>query len=142
MAGWTSVEEIVAYQLAVKLRDRILAVADAGIFAADWKFRDQLTSAARSVPANIAEGFALYKHGRFSSHVDIALGSLGEIKTHLLEANTRGFLTDAELDDLLKLREEVRRTTTGLQRHLRTTDAPEPGSGSHIAVPKRPRKRR
>ena len=130
MAGWKSVEEIVAYQLSVKLRDRILALADAGIIPQDWKYRDQVTSAARSVAANISEGFHLYKHGRFSYHVDVALGSLGELKPHLLEANTRGFLTTTEFNALSEMREETWRTTLGLQRHLKTTDAPQAWSGN------------
>src|ERR1051326_3855974 len=94
MPGWKTVEEIIAYQLAVKLRDQVLALVDSGCIPSDWKYRDQLTDSARSVAANISEGFHLYKHGRFSYHVDVALGSLGELKTHLQEANTRGFITD------------------------------------------------
>src|SRR5690349_20586168 len=96
MSGWKSVEEIIAYNLSVKLRDKILALIDAGIIASDWDLRDQLRDAARSVPANISEGFHLYGHGRFSFHVDVALGSLGELQTHLTEATTRGFLNAAQ----------------------------------------------
>src|SRR5262249_8464114 len=135
-------KEIVAYRLAVRLRDRILALVDAGIIPSNWDFRDQLTDAARSVPANISEGFHLYKHGRFPFHIDVALGSVGELKTHLGEAHTRGFITATEFDELMSLREETSRTTSGLQRHLKTTDAPEPWSGSPVAPPKKPRSRR
>ena len=126
MAGWKRVEEIIAYQLGVKLRDWLLADIDSGRIARDFKYRDQMADAARSVPANISEGFHLYGHGRFGYHVGVAKGSLGELETHLEEARKRGFLNEREHLDRVKLLVETRRTTTGLLRYLKTSEAPEP----------------
>jgi len=126
MAGWTCVEDIIAYQLAVKLRDKVLALLDSGTIPFNYHLRDQIADSARSVPANISEGFDRYKHGQFGFHTGVAKGSLGELKTHLKEVRTRGFLDQETFVDLLKLLIETRKTTSGLLRHLKTTEAPEP----------------
>ena len=126
MAGWKRVEEIIAFQLGVRLRDWLLADIDSNKIPRDFKYRDQMSAAARSVPANISEGFDLYAHGRFGFHVGVAKGSLGELEVYLDEARKRGLLNDEEHLARLKLLIETRRTTTGLLRHLKTSEAPEP----------------
>ena len=126
MAGWKSVEEIVAYQLGVKLRDLLLADIDRGTIPREFNFRNQIADAARSVPANISEGFDLYGHGRFGYHVGVAKGSLGELKTHLTEARTRGFFDESQFTERMNLLTETKRTTSGLLRHLKATEAPKP----------------
>ena len=126
MAGWKRVEEIIAFQLGVKLRDWLLADIDSGRIPGDFKYRDQMSAAARSVPANIAEGFDLYAHGRFGFHVGVAKGSLGELEGYLDEARKRRFLNEDEHLARLRLLIETRRTTSGLLRHLKTSEAPAP----------------
>ena len=126
MAGWTSVEEIVAYRLGVKLRDRVLELLDAGTIPRNYHLRDQISDAARSVPANISEGFDRYLHGQFGYHARVAKGSLGELETHLDEVRKRGFITEAAMSELIALLVRTRRTTNGLIRHLKTTEAPQP----------------
>jgi len=128
VAGWKSVEEIVAYQLGVELRDMLLADLDSGTIPHNFRFYNQMSDAARSVPANISEGFDLYAHGRFGFHVGVAKGSLGELKTHIGEARTRGFYSEDQFTLRMTLLERTKKTTSGLLRHLKTTDAPEPWS--------------
>ena len=128
MAGWTCVEEIIAYQLAVKLRDKVLALLDAGTIPFNFDLRDQIASSARSAPANISEGFDRYAHGQFGYHTGVAKGSLAELKTHLREAHERGFLDNETFADLLKLLVETKKTTSGLLKHLKRTEAPKPWS--------------
>jgi len=126
MAGWHSVEEIVAYRLAVKLRDKVLRLIDSGAIPFNFRRREQLGDSARSVAANISEGFARYKHGQFGYHVGVAKGSLGELLTHLEEARRRHFITEPCFTELLGILIETRKTTSGLLRHLQTTEAPQP----------------
>jgi four helix bundle protein len=126
MPGWTSPDDIIAYRLAVKLRDRVLALIDSGAIPFNYHLRDQIADSARSAPANISEGFERYGHGQFGYHVGVAKGSLGELKTHLEEVRTRSFVNEETFLDLLKLLIETKKTTSGLLRHLRRTEAPEP----------------
>jgi four helix bundle protein len=130
MAGWKSVEEIIAYQLSVQLRDRITALARDTRIARDFTFRDQIVGAAASAPSNISEGFERYKHGEFGFFVGIAKASLGELKTHLIDARTRGYLDPDEVESLLALTSKAKATTNGLLRHLKTSKAPTPWQDS------------
>src|SRR5262245_60274016 len=50
-------EEFRAWQLAVALRDKVLAVTATPPFKRDLRFRDSLSGAACSAPRLIAEGF-------------------------------------------------------------------------------------
>ncbi len=124
--GWTRVEDIIAYQLAVRLRDWVLELLDSGTIPFNYHLREQIADCARSAPANISEGFDRYKHGQFGYHTGVAKGSLGELKTHLEEVRKRGFLGEQTFVDLIKFLVETRKTTSGLLRHLKTTEAPEP----------------
>ena len=126
MAGWKSVEEIVAYQLSVKLRDEILALANGPPISKDFDFRKQIVSAAASVSSNISEGFDLYKHGRFGYHVGVAKASLAELENHLKDARNRGYLDDLTCNKLEAMRLEAWRTAMGLYKYLKTSEAPPP----------------
>ena len=139
MSGWTCVEDIVAYQLGVQLRDRVLELLDSGLIPHDYRYRDQIAAAARSVPANLAEGFERYKHGQFGYHAGVAKGSLGELKTHLEEAGKRGLITGDCLTPLITLLVRARKTTTGLLRHLQTTEAPQAWQSREAGSPKPPK---
>jgi 23S rRNA-intervening sequence protein len=66
VAGWKNVEEVVAYQLAIELRDRILKLTKSGTLSKDWKFCNQIRDSARAAPRNLSEGFYRYNHGEFA----------------------------------------------------------------------------
>src|SRR5262245_6693021 len=109
MPGWRRVEEILAYQRSLELRDKVLALLDAGAIPYDFHLRDQISDAARSAPANISEGFDRYKHGQFGYQVGVAKASLAELGTHLDEVRKRGLLSKKVLDDLFALTSEAYR---------------------------------
>src|SRR6476659_8589191 len=102
MAGWKSVEEIVAYQLAIELRDKLLALLDAETIPFNYGLREQIADSARSVAANISEGFERYQHGQFGYHAGVAKGSLGELETHLHEIRKRSFITEECKTELIR----------------------------------------
>ncbi len=52
----------------------------------DFRFRDQLTSSAVSIMANIAEGFARKTNKEFIQFLFIAKGSISELQSHLYVA--------------------------------------------------------
>lgn len=53
---------------------------------------DQIRRAAISVPANVAEGYALGTTPQFVRHLRIALGSTAELKTHVYVAQRVGLI--------------------------------------------------
>ncbi len=124
MAGWKNVEEINAYLMAVDLRDRIHALVDNGPAAQDFDFARQIRKSSASAPANIAEGFERYHHGEFGYLANVAKGSLGETINHLTEPRARKYFPEEARTELLKLAVRARKATSGLLRHLSTTEAP------------------
>jgi len=59
----------------------------------DHHLADQLRRAARSVPANLAEGAGSQSTATFQRHAAIALGSIAELDNHLICARDEGYLT-------------------------------------------------
>jgi four helix bundle protein len=90
----------------------------------DWKLRDDLRRAARSVPTNISEGYWRYHHRDFAHFLDIALGSLGEIEDHLETALLAEILDEAQKTTLVALIKEARTPTLNLRDYLTRTAAP------------------
>lgn len=95
--------------------------------AHDFKFRDQLSDAARSAPRNIAEGFARYKHKEFAQFVRIAEGSMAEVLNHFIDAVDSGYLAESELPHHEHACKKAMKAITGLIHYLETTpDPPRP----------------
>jgi four helix bundle protein len=62
----------------------------------DHRFRSQLLEAARSVPANIVEGFLRFAPREFARFIDFSVGSLGEAESRLRDGIQLGYFADAE----------------------------------------------
>jgi hypothetical protein len=51
-------EDLIVWQLAVRIRNRVYALTEAGAASRDFKFRDQTRDSASSVPSNISKGLS------------------------------------------------------------------------------------
>lgn len=78
-----------------------------------------------SVMANNAEGFEKHRSTEFGRFLDIAKGSLAEVRSHLYIASDVGYLSAARLEELLKLVDETGKVLAGLRR----STANAPGTG-------------
>jgi four helix bundle protein len=74
----------------------------------------QLRRAAVSVPSNIAEGQGRVSTGEFKQFLGHARGSLLEVETQILIAESLGYLRQEESAELLGLSAEVGRILHGL----------------------------
>ena len=81
----------------------------------------QIERAAVSVPANIAEGNGRRHRGDYLHHLSIANGSLAELESHLLLAETLEGVDRPLIDATLALAREVGRMLGGLIRALRAS---------------------
>jgi four helix bundle protein len=81
----------------------------------------QLTRAAASVPANIAEGHARATKKDYAHFLSIAQGSLAETQTFLLLAVRVGYLTEERVADAFALADEVARMLGALRTRLRAS---------------------
>ena len=91
-------EDLVAWQLAVRLRNLVHRLCEKPAIRRDFKFRDNLLDAASSAPRNLAEGWGRKYHREFARFAIIARGSEQEVLECCREARQRGYLTDEELD--------------------------------------------
>lgn len=64
---------------------------------------DQIRRASISIPANIAEGYALGTTPQFIKHLQIALGSSTELATHLELVRDFEFASSPDVDEALTL---------------------------------------
>jgi len=93
---------------------------------------DQIRRAAISVPANIAEGYALGTTSQWVRLNRIALGSAVELKTHLELLRDLGLVDRAELDPVVADATQVIALLVGLLRRL---GAQTPGANASPSPP-------
>jgi four helix bundle protein len=94
MATIKKFEDIEAWQLARKHSLSIFELTSKNPFCSDFKFRDQIRSAARSVMDNIAEGFERSSRLEFIHFLGIAKGSCGEVKSQLYGALDQKYISE------------------------------------------------
>ena len=135
MAGFRDFREIAAWQRSREVRSLVYSLVKRPDVQRDFKFRDQVTDAARSAPRNIAEGFARYKHKEFAQFVRVAKGSMGEVLDAFVDAVDNGYLTPAEFAEHEHACKKALSAITGLIRYLESTPDPPPTK----CKPKRPR---
>jgi carbamoyl-phosphate synthase large subunit len=92
-------EKLDVWQLAMKLAKSIYTCTNS--FPKDEQFgiTSQLRRAAISVPSNIAEGYGLGE-GNFVRHLQIAIGSVFEIRTQILLAIELGLSKSNQLSEI------------------------------------------
>jgi len=114
MAGVRRAEDFIAWQLAEKfakdVESLIAASPDAG---RDYRYRDQLLSAATAVGKDIVEGFLRFSPLVFANFLDYALGSLGEAEGRLRDGVSRQYFSEERCRPMFLL---ARRCLTALVR--------------------------
>ncbi len=116
--------ELDIWKIANELKVAVYRLTDSGPAAADVAFRNQLRTAASSVPSNIAEGFGRYQHADFARFLRIAAGSLEEVENHLRDGVDRRHFSAQQIAPLVVLKRRAAAATVALIRYLRTTQAP------------------
>jgi four helix bundle protein len=112
--------KLIVWQKAHSLAMAVLDIAEQETLARQWELRDQITAAALSVPANIAEGNGRSTPLDYASFLDRARGSLFETDYWLLVLAQRGHLSPASHEELTNLAHEVGAMLTTMSRKLRT----------------------
>jgi four helix bundle protein len=109
-------EELVAWQRARELTQRIYGCTALGAFAEDAGLRDLIRQAAVSIMSNIAEGFERGSIAEFDRFLVIAKGFCGQVRSHIYVAKDIGHVNARVFQELLELSEEVARIITGLRK--------------------------
>jgi four helix bundle protein len=109
--------DLIAWQVAMELTVVVYELVKH--LPADERFElsAQIRRAAISIPANVAEGQACGEDGRYIHHLRIAIGSAGELETHLELTRRLRLLSDQQLGPAELLIARVGQLLHGLLRN-------------------------
>jgi four helix bundle protein len=110
------------WQLAMDLAERVYALSARFPRNETYRLVMQLTRAAASVPANIAEGNARGSRKDYAHFLAVAKGSLMESETFLMLAVRLKYLSPAEAEPVLALITDISKMLTSLRRRLLELD--------------------
>jgi len=118
-------EDIKAWQEARVLAKMVYgATSFDGNGANDYRFRDQIRTAAVSVMSNVAEGFSRRSAKEFNQFLFIAKGSVAEVQSQLYVALDQSYVNQEKFDELYLKSDEVARLISGFIRYLLNKDKP------------------
>jgi len=122
MATINGVEDLKVRVRARELAALVFKLSKLKAFSSDWELRSQINAAAGSVMDNIAEGFGRRGNREFISFLSIASGSLAEVRSQILRANDRAYISSVSLEETLELINLISKMISGLIRYLKQTD--------------------
>jgi four helix bundle protein len=95
------IQKLKAWNEAVELASEVYIITSTGTISKDFGLRDQMRRAAVSVASNIAEGEESGSDGLFIRYLNIARGSLAELKTQLLIATQIDYVKKNEVESVI-----------------------------------------
>jgi four helix bundle protein len=119
MAKIERFEDILAWQKARELVSAIYKTSNDGLFAKDFRLRDQVRRAAVSIMLNIAEGFARKTNREFLQFLVIAHGSAAEVQAALYVALDQKYISQEQFENLFKMADEASKTIMGFSNYLK-----------------------
>ena len=108
-------EDLIAWQKARVLSKEIRGLARKARLSRDYAACDQLRRAARSVMANLAEGFDRGSRAEFHQFIVISKGSCAELRSDLYTLLDDGLIDQRTFDRLYALCDEESRILAGLR---------------------------
>ena len=100
MATIQKFEELEIWQLARTQYKKIILIAERMRKKHDYRFAEQIKSAAGSVMDNIAEGFERNSRLEFLNSLSISKGECGEVKSQLYRALDDKYIDEKEFEEL------------------------------------------
>ena len=110
--------DLIVWQKAMDLVEEVYRLASRLPAHEAYRLVAQLTKAATSVPANIAEGRARSSRKEYAWFVSVAKGSLMETDTFLAIGQRLGYLNADQLTTAIDLIGEVSKMLTALRSRL------------------------
>ena len=90
----TSYEDLEVWRRGIMLVKLVYNLTDQLPSKERFRLIDQMCRAVTSIPANIAEGSSRKSTKEFMRYVSIAIGSLAELKTHVIIARELNYFDD------------------------------------------------
>ena len=114
-----SYRQLIAWQKSMELVRQIYEITKTFPKEEVYGLTSQIRRAAVSVPSNIAEGQGRDSTKEFLHHLSIAYGSLIEVETQILIAESLNYLKTEEVKLILEKTAEAGRLINGLSRSLK-----------------------
>jgi len=111
--------DLIAWQKSIELVEEVYKLTREFPREEIYSLTTQMRRAAISIPSNIAEGEGRRSGNEFSHFLSIAHGSLRELETQILIAQRLLYLTDAQVQTLFSMTEEIGRLINGLANSLK-----------------------
>ncbi len=112
--------ELKAWQLGMDLAERVYLLTDSFPKSETYGITSQIRRSAVSIPSNLAEGNGRDSTKEFLHFIAIAVGSICELETQLLLSQRLKYINMSDLETVLALLTETRRTIRGLQKALKS----------------------
>lgn len=122
MGTFQSFEEIEAWNESRKLARAVRAICKKVHVRSDFSFVDQITRAARSVSANIAEGNDAMTIPEFINYLGYSKRSCAEVRSHLYDALDEEYIDAQEHFELSEITKKICRMLAGLIHYLQSLD--------------------
>ena len=112
-------EDLEIWKDARHLAKEIYRLTSEPKFSKDFRFRDQIRSAAISVMSNIAEGFERSGNQEFTQFLYVAKGSCGEVRSQLYVAVDQEYISRNESEGLFNSFKRLSSMISSLINHLK-----------------------
>ncbi len=126
MAKFKRFEDIIMWQLARELCKKLHPLTKREPWRNDFRFKSQAESSSGSVMDNIAEGFERGGNKEFANFLRIARGSCGELKSQVIRALDKEYITREECKELYNLAGRISMGLKSLIDELNNSDKKGP----------------
>lgn len=119
MSQVRSYRDLIVWQKAMDLAVEVFSLTERFPKSQQYGLTSQITRAASSVPANIAEGSARNAPADYARFLAIAKGSLAEAETFLLLAVRLNYVTEQDTERHMSLATEVSKMIAAIRGRLK-----------------------
>jgi four helix bundle protein len=120
--GVQSHRDLIVWQKAMDLVVEVYRLAERFPKAETYRLVSQITRAAASIPANIAEGQARASSREFAHYLSIAKGSLMETETFLILGVRLGYIKNSDARDASSMIIEISKMLTSLRTKIKSRE--------------------
>ena len=140
--GAKQVEHLDVWRLCEEIRLVVNAGIDAAPVPKDFKFCDQILSAAEGAVANVAEGFARFRPREFAQFLGYAIASISEVLERTRFVHSRRYFDDPTAAHLVILCTRADRALRSFRRYLWSVSPRDVAYHADSAPPGRPKPKR
>ncbi len=115
-------EDLEIWKLARELYSKISPIAERLRKNKEYRFAEQIKSAAGSTMDNTAEGFERNSRLEFLNSLSIAKGECGEVKSQLYRLSDDKYISKAEFEELYEIADKLSKKIANFVKYLNAAE--------------------